>query len=87
MILPTKGITPDRALISLGAEILRLLDEPKTISRVWEDLRRAGTTDRDLAFDWYVLALDLLFALGTISIDKGRVQRQLVSSSGSEGEA
>ena len=30
MILPTKGVPPGRALISLGADILRLLTETKT---------------------------------------------------------
>ena len=39
MILPTKRLSVERALLSMGAEILRLLDEPKT--------RR-----RPLSYDW-----------------------------------
>ncbi len=39
MILPTKGIQADRALLAVGADILRLLDEPKTVSRLWDEMR------------------------------------------------
>ena len=35
MILPTKGLALDRALLSVGAEVLRRLDRPKTVSRLW----------------------------------------------------
>lgn len=41
MILPTKHLREDQALIAVGAELLGLLDEPKTVSRLWEEIRRA----------------------------------------------
>lgn len=69
MILPTKGISPDRALLTVGAQILTALDEPSTISGLWHSVRQSraqkeGSTP--LTFDWFVLALDLLFAVGAI---------------------
>ncbi|HMV65752.1 MAG TPA: hypothetical protein PKA64_02785 [Myxococcota bacterium] len=75
MILPTKGIDPDRALLALGADVLRLLDEPKTISRVWEELAEAHADPQrsTLTFDWFVLSLDVLFALGIVSLERGRL--------------
>jgi len=75
MILPTKGIGPDKALLSVGAIILRDLNEPKTVSRLWADLRRVEEGPPDLTFDWFVLALDLLFLMGTLNYDGGCVFR------------
>lgn len=78
MILPTKRLGQDRALLHVGGEILGLLDEPKTVSRVWDEVKRAragwgaGST---LTYDWFVLALDLLFAVQAIEYDRGRVRR------------
>jgi hypothetical protein len=81
MILPTKGIRADRALLSVGADILRLLEEPKTVSRVWEEIRAwrdKSPTSSTLAFDWFVLALDLLYVLGAVELEQGRLVRRSV---------
>lgn len=76
MILPTKGIAPDRALLAVGANLLRLLDEPQTISRIWEVVSRERTAAREtISFDWFVLALDFLFAAKAIELIKGRLHR------------
>lgn len=81
MILPTKGIPPRRALISVGAGILALLVEPKTVSRLWDEYRRGDAVDAGLTFDWFVLALDLLFTMDAIELHGGRV-RKLAKGSG-----
>ncbi len=39
MILPTKHVRGDRALIGVGGEILRLLRQPMTVSRLWDEVR------------------------------------------------
>ncbi|GAB4355673.1 MAG: hypothetical protein Kow0060_07800 [Methylohalobius crimeensis] len=85
MILPTKGIGPDKALLSVGAFILRNLDEPKTVSRLWADLRRVEEGPPDLTFDWFVLALDLLYLIGALDYLGGCVVR--VGPLEAEGEA
>jgi ABC-three component (ABC-3C) system Middle Component 6 len=77
MILPTKRIG-DRALISLGAQALGLLDKPKTVSALWRETKQLPVyADRQaaLTYDWFVLALDLLFALGAIDLANGEVSR------------
>lgn len=84
MILPTKGIAPDKALLSIGASILQDLDEPKTVSRLWADLRRIEEGPPDLTFDWFVLALDLLYLMGTLNYSGGRVVR--IGSFRTQGE-
>ena len=76
MILPTKGIAPDRALISVGARVLQLLSEPKTVSRVWDEIRTATPPLSGISFDWFVLSLDLLFAVGAIDLERGRLHRR-----------
>ena len=77
MILPTKGVSPRRALVSLGADILRLLTETKTVSRLWDDFRKSKVTTTDVTFDWFVLSLDFLFLVGAVEFDRGRVRRPL----------
>jgi len=84
MILPTKGITPRRALVSLGGEVLRLLTESKTVSRLWEDLRTARAPCTDVTFDWFILSLDLLFFLGAIEFERGRIRRVATEPAGPE---
>lgn len=75
MILPTKGVSPGHALLSVGADVLRLLSETKTVSRLWDDFQKARATPTEVPFDWFVLSLDLLYLLGAIDFDRGRVRK------------
>ncbi len=78
MILPTKRLSQDRSLLYVGAEILRLVDEPKTVSRLWQELQSARSTQFGLAplpYDWFVLSLDLLFLVNSIRIERGRIDK------------
>jgi len=79
MILPTKHLSERRSLLWLGGRVLGVVDEPKTVSRIWDELRSADETEarRDApTFDWFVLALDLLFALGAIGLTDGRIWKR-----------
>ena len=78
MILPTKHLSHDRALLTVGGRILERLTASMTVSALWE--ATSGQRDRagsvpPLRYDAFVLALDLLFALGTIDLHEGRIQR------------
>jgi hypothetical protein len=75
MILPTKGVGPDRALLSIGAGILRNLEVPKTVSNLWADMRRQNEKSLQISFDWFVLALDLLYLMGAVDNVSGQVHR------------
>jgi hypothetical protein len=75
VILPSKHLGADRALLTVGAEILRLLREPKTVSRLWADLKRRRADSAPIMYDWFVLGLDLLFAMGLVDFERGRVTR------------
>lgn len=75
MILPTKGVAVDKALLSIGADVLRVLDEPKTVSRLWADVGQNREAAAQVSFDWFVLALDLLYLMGAIEYVRGRIER------------
>lgn len=79
MVLPTKRLHQSRALLSVGGEVLRTLDEPKTVSRLWtETSTRYRTTPGSptLTYDWFVLSLDLLFAMRAIELDRGLITKR-----------
>ena len=79
MILPTKHIRPERALLTVGADLLRFLREPMTVSRLWDDFR-TSRGDRNgraapIGYDWFVLALDLLFLVGAVEFERGLIRK------------
>lgn len=75
MILPSKHLSQDRALLTVGARVLQHLSRPKTVSAVWEELFRQGEetqhSTQSLGFDQFVLGLDLLFLVGAVQLDEG----------------
>lgn len=75
MILPGKHLRADRALIGIGAKMLTLLDEPKTVSSLWAELKQQGAEQTRISFDWFILALDLLHLMGTIEMQKGKLTK------------
>jgi hypothetical protein len=72
MILPTKHITTHRSLLGSGATILRKLDRPRTISSLWEEVRRESNVG---SYHRYIFALDLLYILGAVEMQNGLVRR------------
>jgi len=80
MILPTKRLTNERSLIGIGVEVLVLLDQPKTVSRLWDEFKSRmliKTSVSPVKYDWFVLALDVLYMLGAVRLEKGVLQRIL----------
>jgi len=78
MILPTKHLRSDRALISVASEVLELIRDKSTVSSVWNDLQikyKALLKYGDVPYDWYVLSLDLLYLMGLIYKEDGFLKR------------
>lgn len=73
MILPSKHVPADRCLLSVGAELLAIAVKPMTASTIWELFQRSPGRS-NVGYDWFVLALDLLFMLGAIEIDRGLIR-------------
>lgn len=82
MIVPTKGVRTERSLLYISSQILRDLDGPSTVSGAWEALARRRRDERQEAtvtFDWFVLALDLLRALGAVELRNGMLTKSVRS--------
>lgn len=81
MILPTKHVRPDRALIGVGAEVLGRLKRPMTMSKLWDDIRGRRTLlapNAPIDYQWFVLSLDLLYVIGAVELERGLIRRTAV---------
>lgn len=75
MILPTKNISPDRALLTLAGKIFGRLNAPRTISGIWDEFR-AQQESRPIAYGWFILAVDLLFLMQLVWLDQDGLLRR-----------
>lgn len=69
MLLPTKGVSADRALITIGADLLEELRDPLSISALWErysERQRSKKNAGRITFDWFSLSLAALYTMGLI---------------------
>jgi hypothetical protein len=72
MIMPGKHLQQDRALLGIGGEILAALEEGRTVSELWETVQwHRSSRANPLPFDWFVLALSFLFAIGAVTLERG----------------
>jgi len=72
MIVPTKHISTEYSLIGLGAILLKHLEHPRAVTGLWEAVRRYPEI---ATFKRFVLALDLLYAVGAIEWDDGLLKK------------
>ena len=82
MLLPTKGLSAERALLTVGSEILPLLERPTSVSGLWDRFasRRAQSRSERITFDWFSLSLTALYAMGLIDwTADGQLERRRVS--------
>ncbi len=78
MILPTKHINTRRALIGTGATVLMLLDEPKTVSTLWNAFRSNWSVESSTApisYQWFIHTLEFLYIIGVIDFVNGALVR------------
>lgn len=78
MLLPSRSVSPQRALLSVAAQISMQLEGPRTVSETWTRLkewRASHGFDQPITFEWFQLALDMLYALGLVDFD-GRTLRR-----------
>lgn len=84
MLLPTKGISAERALLTVGARLISVLDSPATVSGLWERFTRAtqdSSSTSKITFDWFAIALSMLFAMNLVTWnDSGQLVRNHVSA-------
>lgn len=71
MILPTKHLSQERALLTVGGRIIYTLAQPKTVSAVWIELGSQTPYAGSIRYDHFVLALDLLYLMGAVDLTEG----------------
>lgn len=77
MLMPTKHIKTENALVGVGAEVLSLLERDKTVSTLFRDVQN-WRRDNDLStihFDWFLLSLDFLFSVGALRFESGVLKK------------
>ena len=78
MILPTKHLPAEKSLLVVGASILELLEQPQSPSTVWSMLRSQEinkTGSLHVTYEWFVIALDFLYAVKAVDFENGLVLR------------
>jgi hypothetical protein len=79
MILPTKHLATERSLLAIGADILWLLSEPKSVSRLWLDYQLVNEQRKlRVTFDWFTLALAMLYTIDAVELSDHRLRRREV---------
>ena len=72
MILPTKYIRIENSLMGIGAELITRLEQPRTISSLWEQMKVVKWVN---SYENFILALDFIFLLDLIDFEKGFIRR------------
>ena len=77
MILPTKHLRNESSLIYIGGIIQNILSsDPMSVDQLWHSAKASYTGcthGHDLTYDWFVLALSMLYEIGNISFVNGRI--------------
>jgi hypothetical protein len=69
MILPSRNIAPERALLTIAGNVFQRLSEPMTVSRLWDDVR-SEYQKKPISYSWFILAIDLLFVMNLVWFDQ-----------------
>lgn len=72
MILPTKHVSEAESLLAAGAVLLHDLDRPRTVTELWEATRGEGIA----TFDRFVLAAEMLYAIGAVNFRDGLLEKR-----------
>ena len=76
MILPTKHLPLDRSLVGVGADVLSLLDKPKTVSKLWLEFQVLSEEKKSRrTFDWFTLTISMLYTIGAVEMTGARIRR------------
>jgi hypothetical protein len=72
VILPNKHLTLENSLLGMGAEILKHIREPRTVTSLWGEVRSLPQVK---TFERFTLGLDFLYAIGAVDFDNGLLRR------------
>lgn len=72
MILPTKYLREDEALIGVSAILLPLVEKASNLTELWESAKKVSTIGN---YERFILALDLLYLLGLVDLHNNEILR------------
>ncbi len=72
MIIPNKNIKLSYSLIGVGSILLNELSRAKTVSALWEKVKKHNEVNN---FEKFILTMDLLFSLNLITLENGLIRR------------
>ena len=70
MILPSKHISEEQALLGVGAAVLNEINHAQTVTSLWEKVRTHPSVG---TFERFVLALDMLHVTGVVVLTNGMI--------------
>lgn len=72
MILPSKYLREDEALIGVSATLLQLVEKAGNLTELWESAKKIDTIGN---YERFILALDLLYLLGLVDLQNNEILR------------
>lgn len=72
MIMPSKYLREDEALIGISAVLLPLVENNDNLTALWESAKRIDAIG---SFERFILALDFLYLLGLVDLDNNKIVR------------
>lgn len=72
MIMPSKYLREDEALIGVSAALLPLVEKNGNLTTLWESAKRIDTVG---SFERFILALDFLYLLGLVDLHNNKIVR------------
>lgn len=72
MIMPSKYLREDEALIGVSAELLQLIKNSHNLSALWEAAKKIDAIGN---FERFILALDLLYLMGLVDLKNNEIVR------------
>jgi hypothetical protein len=72
MILPSKHISEEQALVGVGAVLLQEMKQSQTVTSLWERVRLQPAVG---TFERFVLALDMMHMIGVVTVTNGMLER------------
>jgi hypothetical protein len=72
MIMPSKYLREEEALIGVSATLLPLLEKTGNLSLLWELAKKVEAIGN---FERFILALDLLYLLGLVDLCENEIVR------------
>jgi hypothetical protein len=77
MILPTKHLRTESSLIYVGGIVQNtIVGRALSIDQLWYQVKNKYKTEtkKDITYDWFILSLNMLYIIGLVDFEKGKIK-------------